>query len=90
MDPTIGAAFAQAALQASQDHAARMARQADYAGQDHRILTAYLMGQASSANVPENVGGLNTASHVPVPQPFVAPGYVAAPQPTAATAGAKS
>jgi len=40
---------------------------------DRAFLSEYLEGQDS---VPGRVADLNTASHVPVPQPYVVPNFV--------------
>jgi hypothetical protein len=90
MDPTLQAVYNNAAGILMSQAAAFAARQNDTALVDQRAVTAYLLNQAAAAGTPATAAADNTASHVPVNQPYMAPGYVAAPQPTAATPGAKS
>jgi hypothetical protein len=47
-----------------------IARQGDGAQQDNRILTVAAVNELFAGALPNNVGGLNTASHAPVPQPW--------------------
>ena len=76
MDPVIQALFNNIAANMATDHITRMGRQADMALADQRTITAYVMNQAAGAGVPELTGGLNTASHIPTSQPYVAPNFV--------------
>lgn len=88
MDPTISAqllANLGAIMQSHmQDMQLRQARQSDSSAIAHTSFNAAAYRLIASASDPEAAMDFNTSSHVPVPQPWIAPGYVAAPQPTAA------
>jgi hypothetical protein len=47
---------------------------------DHRSLSAAIAREVAMAADPGAVADLNTVSHVPTPQPFVAPNIVAPPK----------
>jgi hypothetical protein len=87
MDPTINSqllANLGSIMQSHmQDQMLRQGRQADSSAIAHTSYNAAAYRLVASASDPEAAMDYNTASHVPVPQPYIAPGYVSAPQPTA-------
>ena len=80
MDPNLQAimtAFTAGSVQsqgAQRDHHVGMlARQGDFAAQDNRLITNLIMSMLVSADDPAQFAGLNTASHIPIPQPWAGP-----------------
>jgi len=74
MDPTIAAAFSNLTLQGSQRHQLQTFV-------DHGVLERMLI----QGGDPANYADLQTASHVPTPQPYVVPNFI---QPTGKPVGA--
>ena len=83
MDPTVAAAMGQLTLNSQQEELLRLGRQSDGAQEDNRMIGAGVFRLIAQASDPSTYADFNTSSHVPVPQPYIAPGYVSAPQPTA-------
>lgn len=92
MDPTVTgsfmAGFAALGLSMAQQHQERLGRQSDASQLDNRGLTAAVFKAVTESDMGEEVANLNTASHVPTTQPWMAPPwvYTAAPQPAVKTA----
>lgn len=76
MDPTIAAAFANATLNASQEHQLRVGRQSDGSQEDNRAIGAGVFRLIAQASDPSTYADYQTASHVPTPQPYVVPNFV--------------
>jgi hypothetical protein len=80
VDPTIAAAFANAALVSTQEHANRVGRQSDGAAEDMRSIGAGVFRLIAQASDPSTYADYQTASHVPTPQPYVVPNFVSPPK----------
>jgi hypothetical protein len=79
MDPTLSALFygtlALSFRAAIDHHVGLMARQGDNTALDNRLLTGALMNELFAGTLPAQTAGLNTASHAPVPQPWIVPNW---------------
>jgi hypothetical protein len=72
----LAAAAARGVLAQTEDAAQAMARQRDGAAFDMRALGGAIARELVQADDPQTIAGLNTTSHVPTPQPYVAPNFV--------------
>lgn len=84
MDPTISMAFQTLVQSNAAEQAHRAGRQSDASAALMQGLSAAVFGVLTQAQTPGNVADLNTASHVPVPQPWVVPNFI---QPTGKPVG---
>lgn len=87
MDPTIAQAFATLIQSNAAEQSHRAARQSDTAAAVMNSISAGVFQLITQATMPQDVGALNTASHIPTSQPFVTPGFVY--NPASQPAGAK-
>lgn len=80
MDPTLTAVLtgllAGSFEAQNDDHNLALARQRDGAAFDMRALGGAIARELVQADDPQTIAGLNTTSHVPTPQPYVAPNFV--------------
>ena len=80
MDPSVSnglsAAFAHLALVTAQSHQERQARQSDATQVDNRGLNAGVFKAITESDMGEIIAGLNSASHAPTSQPWIAPPWV--------------
>ena len=70
------AAFAGLSLSMAQQHQERLGRQSDAAQIDNRGLNSAVFKAMVESDLGEIIAGLNTASHAPTAQPWVAPNWV--------------
>lgn len=80
MDPAVinsfSAGFAALGLSMTQQHQERVGRQSDATQLDNRAMNAGVFKAITESDAGEILATLNTASHSPVPQPWVSPPWV--------------